>query len=91
LCLGRIAPWVVLGSIHGNEEVSDRVEIRKEGRLVGEIRTARIVIEDGAYFKGSVDIVKPEHAKAPVAALLHCVPWLFRQPACSPSLSIAGD
>jgi cytoskeletal protein CcmA (bactofilin family) len=31
---------------------------------VGDIRTARIVIEDGAYFKGSIDIVKPEPAKA---------------------------
>jgi len=31
---------------------------------VGDIRTARIIIEDGAYFKGSIDIVKPEPAKA---------------------------
>jgi cytoskeletal protein CcmA (bactofilin family) len=30
---------------------------------VGDIKTARIVIEDGAYFKGSIDIVKPEPAK----------------------------
>jgi cytoskeletal protein CcmA (bactofilin family) len=54
---------VVLGSIQGNVEASDRLEIRKEGRLVGDIRTARIVIEDGAYFKGSIDIVKPEPSK----------------------------
>jgi len=54
---------VVLGSIQGNVEAADRIEIKKEARLVGDIRTARIVIEDGAYFKGSIDIVKPEPAK----------------------------
>ncbi len=55
---------VVLGTIQGNVEAADKIEIRKEARLVGDIRTARIVIEDGAYFKGSIDIVKPEPAKA---------------------------
>jgi cytoskeletal protein CcmA (bactofilin family) len=63
---------VVLGTIQGNVDASDRLEIRKDGRLVGDIRTARIIIEDGAYFKGSIDIVKPEPVKsaapAPVAA-----------------------
>jgi len=54
---------VVLGSIQGNVEAADRIEIRKDAKLVGDIRTARIVIEDGAYFKGSIDIVKPEPAK----------------------------
>jgi cytoskeletal protein CcmA (bactofilin family) len=56
---------VALGSIQGNVEAADRIEIRKDAKLVGDIRTARIVIEDGAYFKGSIDIVKPEPAKAP--------------------------
>ena len=55
---------VVLGAIQGNVEASDRLEIRKEAKLIGDIRTARIVIEDGAYFKGSIDIVKPDPAKA---------------------------
>src|ERR1051326_3744285 len=54
---------VVLGSIQGNVEASDKIEIRKDARLVGDIKTARIIIEDGAYFKGSIDIVKPEPAK----------------------------
>ena len=54
---------VALGSIQGNVEAADRIEIKKEAKLVGDIRTARIVIEDGAYFKGSIDIVKPEPAK----------------------------
>src|SRR5436305_7036664 len=51
---------VVLGTIHGNVEASDKIDIRKDARLVGDIRTARIVIEDGAYFKGNIDIVKTE-------------------------------
>jgi cytoskeletal protein CcmA (bactofilin family) len=51
---------VALGNIQGNVDASDKLEIRKEARLVGDIRTARITIEDGAYFKGSIDIVKPE-------------------------------
>ena len=54
---------VALGSIQGNVEANDRIEIRKDARLVGDIKTARIIIEDGAYFKGSIDIVKPEPSK----------------------------
>jgi cytoskeletal protein CcmA (bactofilin family) len=51
---------VALGTIQGNVEAAERIEIRKDAKLVGDIRTARIIIEDGAYFKGSIDIVKPE-------------------------------
>jgi cytoskeletal protein CcmA (bactofilin family) len=54
---------VALGSIQGNVEATERIEIKKDAKLTGDIRTARIVIEDGAYFKGSIDIVKPEPAK----------------------------
>jgi cytoskeletal protein CcmA (bactofilin family) len=58
---------VALGTITGNVEAAERIEIRKDAKLVGDIRTARIIIEDGAYFKGSIDIVKPEPAKAAAA------------------------
>jgi cytoskeletal protein CcmA (bactofilin family) len=57
---------VALGTIQGNVEAHDKLEIRKDAKLVGDIRTARIIIEDGAYFKGSIDIVKPEPAAKPV-------------------------
>ena len=60
---------VVLGSIQGNVEATDKIEIRKDAKLVGDIRTARIIIEDGAYFKGSIDIVKPEPVKAAAKAI----------------------
>jgi cytoskeletal protein CcmA (bactofilin family) len=55
---------LVLGTIQGNVEAIERLEIRKDAKLLGDIRTARIVIEDGAYFKGSIDIIKPEPVKA---------------------------
>jgi cytoskeletal protein CcmA (bactofilin family) len=54
---------VALGTIQGNVEATEKIEIRKDAKLTGDIRTARIIIEDGAYFKGSIDIVKPEPAK----------------------------
>ena len=59
---------VVLGVVQGNVEASDKLEIRKDAKLVGDIKTARIIIEDGAYFKGSIDIVKPEPKAVPQAA-----------------------
>ena len=54
---------VVLGAIEGNVEALDKIDIRKDAKLVGDIKTARIVIEDGAYFKGSIDIVKVDAPK----------------------------
>src|SRR5579871_2490601 len=59
---------VALGTIQGNVDASDKIEIRKDAKLVGDIKTARIIIEDGAYFKGSIDIVKPEPKPAPAPA-----------------------
>ena len=58
---------VVLGAIQGNVDATDKIDIRKDAKLIGDIKTARIVIEDGAYFKGSIDIVKPDAAKQPVS------------------------
>ena len=57
---------VILGNVQGNVEVTDKLEIRKDARVVGDIKTARIVIEDGAYFKGNIDIVKVEPTKSSV-------------------------
>lgn len=54
---------IVLGAINGNVEATDKIDIRKEARLVGDIKTARIVIEDGAFFKGSIDIIRPDPPK----------------------------
>jgi len=45
------------GELKGNVECTEKVSIRTSGRLEGDIRTAGIVIETGAYFKGRVDII----------------------------------
>jgi len=54
---------VVLGKVRGNVHASDRVDIRAEGSLTGDVAAARISIEDGAYFKGGIDIRKPGDTK----------------------------
>jgi len=51
---------VILGKVRGNISASDRVDIRAEGALTGDVSAARISIEDGAFFKGGIDIKKPE-------------------------------
>ena len=50
---------VVLGKVRGNMTASDRVDIRSEGSLTGDVTAQRISIEDGAFFKGGIDIRKP--------------------------------
>src|SRR5579872_1296249 len=53
---------VVLGKVRGNLNASDRVDIRNEGSLTGDVIAQRISIEDGAFFKGGIDIRKPGQA-----------------------------
>jgi len=58
---------VVLGKVRGNVTASDRVDIRSEGSLTGDVTAQRISIEDGAFFKGGIDIRKPgSETKQPV-------------------------
>jgi cytoskeletal protein CcmA (bactofilin family) len=47
---------VVAGEVVGNVNARDRIEIKKGGSIVGDLTTARIVIEDGAFFKGAIEI-----------------------------------
>jgi len=54
---------VVAGTVHGNVEAETRITLRTGANLVGDIKTAGIVIEDGAYFKGGIDISRPEPSK----------------------------
>ena len=59
---------VVLGKVRGNLTASDRVDIRSDGSLTGDVVAGRISIEDGAFFKGGIDIRKaggkPEEVKS---------------------------
>jgi len=58
---------VILGKVRGNVSATDRVDIRAEGALTGDVTAARISIEDGAFFKGGIDIRKPDSKPAPAA------------------------
>ena len=49
---------IILGKLSGNVTAVDRVEIRAQGALTGDVTAARISIEDGAFFKGGIDIQK---------------------------------
>jgi cytoskeletal protein CcmA (bactofilin family) len=59
---------VVLGKVRGNLTASDRVDIRSDGSLTGDVIAARISIEDGAFFKGGIDIRKGGQPQQPQKA-----------------------
>ena len=48
----------VYGQLKGNVHATDRIEIKKDGSVTGDLTTPQIMIEDGAYFKGSIEIAK---------------------------------
>jgi len=52
---------VILGSVQGNVQCSDRLDIRSEGSLTGDVITQRISVEDGAILKGGVQVRVVEH------------------------------
>ena len=47
---------VVMGKVNGNIDCSDRVDIRSEGSVTGDISTVRISVEDGAALKGGIQV-----------------------------------
>jgi cytoskeletal protein CcmA (bactofilin family) len=61
---------VIYGTVKGNVEAENRISLRAGASIVGDIKTAGIVIEDGAYFKGGIDIsrVDTEKTAPPQAA-----------------------
>ncbi len=70
---------ILHGRVDGDVHATERVELRKTASLAGNISTARISIEDGAFFKGTIDIQKPEPAvkvetKPPASALAAAAP-----------------
>jgi cytoskeletal protein CcmA (bactofilin family) len=54
---------IIQGQVQGDVEATQKITIRKEGSLVGNIKTTGIIIEDDAYFKGSIDIVRNKEAE----------------------------
>ena len=62
---------MVHGKVEGNVTASGRVELRKSCTLIGDVSTQRIVIEDGAFFKGAIDIKEKDfkqESRKPMAA-----------------------
>ena len=55
---------VVMGKLHGSVVASERLDIRSEGSLTGDVVTQRISIEEGAYFKGGIDISRKANGEA---------------------------
>lgn len=58
---------VIHGSVTGNIAARERIEIRKTGRVMGDLVAPSIAIEDGAYFKGSIEILREEAQESPKA------------------------
>jgi cytoskeletal protein CcmA (bactofilin family) len=67
----------VYGKVSGNVDARDRVEIKRDGAVIGDIQTARISIEDGAIFKGRIEIGRPVQNQA-------------TKPASSPALGVGA-
>ena len=51
---------VIMGKVHGNVDCADRLDIRSEGMLAGDVITHRISVEEGAILKGGVEVRNPE-------------------------------
>jgi cytoskeletal protein CcmA (bactofilin family) len=64
----RARQVIVYGSVEGNISADEKVEIRKTGHVVGDLLTAGIAIEEGGYFKGSIDILREGETPRAVAA-----------------------
>ena len=56
----RAREVIIFGSVHGSVEVSGKIAIRGQGSLIGNIKSAGIGTDDGAYFRGSIDITRPD-------------------------------
>jgi cytoskeletal protein CcmA (bactofilin family) len=66
----RAARVVIHGSVHGNISVRERAEIYKTGHVVGDLTAPEISIEDGAFYKGKIEILKEgvQEAEHPVSS-----------------------
>lgn len=56
---------IILGSVNGNVTARDKIEIRKTGHVAGDLIAASVAIEDGAYCKGSIEILREGETSAP--------------------------
>jgi cytoskeletal protein CcmA (bactofilin family) len=55
---------IVYGKVRGNLFAEDRVEVKKDGSVIGNITGGRVLIEDGAYLKGQIEIQRNSGSKS---------------------------
>jgi len=84
----RAREIIILGTVQGNLEASERVEIKKNARVIGDLKAQRPIIEDEAYFKGNVETIrvdkpKPAPPPGPVQAAAAAVGVRISQPPLS--------
>ncbi|MFW5770407.1 MAG: bactofilin family protein [Spirochaetota bacterium] len=54
----KVKTVIVKGTVYGNVEATDKLEIHKEGKLYGNIRTSKLIIADGVVFEGKCEMIK---------------------------------
>jgi cytoskeletal protein CcmA (bactofilin family) len=54
----------IVGTVEGSIEATDRIELCSQCRVIGQIKTHRIAIKDGAYFKGNIEVIQPKSVVA---------------------------
>src|ERR1700692_1994780 len=79
---------VVMGKVNGNIECTDRVDIRSEGSVTGDVSTVRISVEDGAVLKGGIEVrseQRPQNQSKPADAPKHSTPEIPKAMAATAS------
>jgi len=67
----RARQAVILGTVSGKVAAKEKVEIRRSGHLVGDLTTGAVAIEEGAYFKGSIEIVREDTPQGARSLAVH--------------------
>jgi cytoskeletal protein CcmA (bactofilin family) len=56
---------IVHGSVSGKIAAREKIDIRRTGNVIGDLTSAGVAIEDGAYFKGSIEILREGRSETP--------------------------
>ena len=83
------AEIVVFGNVKGNVRAKKQIKIKKDGSVTGDLITAEILIEDGAFFKGAIDIKDSKGDRTEVRRPMISAPMVggSNAPASGPTLS----
>ena len=76
---------VVSGKVKGNVRARKRIEIKKDGSVEGDLTTPQILVEDGAFFKGSIEIERSAEKEGPKNAFSETPPASHTPKAAAPS------